>query len=133
MRGLTQLRTPLWGGHALAGVAWCDWRDGLLDDAAARYTQVHTAGQQYSEPTLLATGLEGLARVAASAGQRGEARVRLNEAVEVRQASSRPAPPHEQAELDDLWGQVDEAAGAAVRLGAPRAPVEVAKSGQLTS
>ncbi|MCZ2825859.1 MULTISPECIES: AfsR/SARP family transcriptional regulator [unclassified Modestobacter] len=133
VRGLTQLGTPLWGGHALAGVAWCDWRDGLLDDAAERYTQVHTAGQQYSEPTLLATGLEGLARVAASMGQRDEAQVRLNEAVEVRQASARPAPPQEQAELDDLWGQVDEVAGAAVRLGAPRASMDVARSGQFTS
>ncbi len=133
VRGLTRLGTPLWGGHALAGVAWCDWRDGLLDDAAERYTQVQAAGQQHNEPTLLATGLEGLARVAASVGQRDEARARLHDAVEVRRASARPAPPHDQAELDDLSDQVDEAAGAAVRPGAPRAPVAVAKSGQLTS
>jgi predicted ATPase/DNA-binding SARP family transcriptional activator len=133
VRGLTRLGTPLWGGHALAGVAWCDWRDGLLDDAAERYTQVHAAGQQHSEPTLLATGLEGLARVAASVGQRDEAQARMREAAALRQASARPALPHEQAELGDLWGQVDEAAGAAVRLGAPRAPMDVATSGQLTS
>ncbi|SFO60610.1 Predicted ATPase [Geodermatophilus obscurus] len=103
VRGLTRLGTPLWGGHALAGVAWCDWRDGMLDDAAERYTQVHAAGHHYGEPTLLATGLEGLARVAAAVGQRAEAQARLDEAVEVRQASARPAPPHEQAELDALW------------------------------
>jgi predicted ATPase len=133
VRGLTRLGTPLWGGHALAGVAWCDWREGLLDDAAERYTQVHAAGQQYREPTLLATGLEGLARVAASVGRWDEAQARLDEAVEVRQASARPAPPHEQAELDGLRGQVDEAAGPGVRLGAPRASVDGAKSGQLTS
>ena len=101
----------------------------MLDDAAVRYTQVHAAGHHYGEPTLLATGLEGLARVAASAGKRDEAQARLIEAVEVRQASARPAPPHEQAELDDLWVQVDEAAGAAVRPGAPRASVDVVKSG----
>ncbi|MCW2667507.1 MAG: Multi-domain regulatory protein [Frankiales bacterium] len=133
VRGLTRLGTPLWGGHALAGVAWCDWRDGLLDDSAARYTQVHAAGQECSEPTLLATGLEGLARVAASVGRRGEAQGRLNEAAEVRQASARPAPPHEQAELDDLLAQVDEAAAAAVRLGAPRAAMDSAESALLTS
>ena len=133
VRGLTQLGIPLWGGHALAGVAWCDWRDGLLDDAAERYAQVHAAGQQYGEPTLLATGLEGLARVAASVGQRDEARARLSEAVKVRQASARPAPPHEQVELDDLWGQVGEAAEAAIQMVAPRGSVDVARPGQLTS
>jgi tetratricopeptide (TPR) repeat protein len=131
VRGLTRLGTPLWGGHALAGVAWCDWRDGLLEDAAERYTQVHAAGLRYGEPTLLATGLEGLARVAASVGQRNEAQARLNEAVDVRGASSRPAPPHERAELDGLRRWVDEAAGAATRPGAPRAPGDVATSGQL--
>jgi tetratricopeptide (TPR) repeat protein len=133
VRGLTRLGTPLWGGHALAGIAWCDWRDGLLDDTAERYSQVHALGQQYSEPTLLATGLEGLARVAASVGQREEAQARLDEAVEVRRASARPAPPHEQAELDDLRDQVDGAAGTRARLGAPRTSVDAAKSGQLTS
>ena len=34
VRGLTRLGIPLWSGHALAGVAWCDWRDGLLDGLA---------------------------------------------------------------------------------------------------
>ncbi|WP_138757667.1 hypothetical protein [Modestobacter altitudinis] len=133
VRGLTRLGTPLWVGQALAGVAWCDWREGLLDDAADRYGQVHAAGEQYTEPTLLAIGLEGLARVAASVNQWDQAQERLSSAAEVRQASARPAPPHEQAELDDLWGQVGDAVGAAGRLGAPPVSGDVAKSGQLTS
>ncbi|MDN5747815.1 MAG: hypothetical protein L0H64_04760, partial [Pseudonocardia sp.] len=44
VRGLTRLGTPLWGGHALAGVAWCDWRDGLPDDAAERYSRCTLPG-----------------------------------------------------------------------------------------
>jgi predicted ATPase/DNA-binding SARP family transcriptional activator len=104
-RGLTRLGTPLWGGHALAGVAWCDWREGLLDDARQRYTQVHAAGTQYGEPTLVATGLEGLARAAAASGLADEAQARLIEAAEVRRAAARPAPPHEQLEIDELTAQ----------------------------
>jgi tetratricopeptide (TPR) repeat protein len=105
VRGLTRLGTPLWGGHALAGVAWCDWREGLLDDARQRYTQVHAAGTQYGEPTLVATGLEGLARAAAASGLADEAQARLIEAAEVRRAAARPAPPHEQLEIDELTAQ----------------------------
>jgi hypothetical protein len=101
-RGLTRLGTPLWAGHAIAGIAWCDWRDGLLDDAASRYEQVRASGLEHGEPTLIATGLEGLARVAARAGLQDEARVRLVEAADVRNAFMRPLPPHEQGELDDL-------------------------------
>jgi predicted ATPase/DNA-binding SARP family transcriptional activator len=129
VRGLTRLGTPLWGGHALAGVAWCDWREGLLDDAARRYSDVHTAGRQYGEPTLIACGLEGLARIAISTGRRDEARTRLAEASELRRASARPAPPHEQAELRDLSAQ----ATGGIRLSAPQAVVDVAEPEQLTS
>jgi tetratricopeptide (TPR) repeat protein len=120
VRGLTRLGTPLWGGHALAGAAWCDVQDGLLEDAADRYVQVHSMGEQNGEPTLIATGLEGMARVAAASGQHDEATARLQEAALLRQSASRPAPPHEQVELDALRAQA-AAAGrdAAVRLGTP--------------
>ncbi|MEP7021644.1 MAG: BTAD domain-containing putative transcriptional regulator, partial [Pseudonocardiales bacterium] len=80
VQGLNRLETPLWGGHALAGVAWCDWREELFDDALQRYTQVHAAGQQHGEPTLLATGLEGLARVALARGGAVEAATLLRQA-----------------------------------------------------
>ena len=103
--GLTRLQTPLWKGHALAGVAWCDWFDGRLDDAAERYANVHAAGEQHGEPTLLATGLEGLARVAIARGGGDAAMAFLRQAAEVRQDAHRPAPPHEQAELAEIQGQ----------------------------
>jgi tetratricopeptide (TPR) repeat protein len=123
-RGLTRLGTPLWAGHALAGVAWCDWQEGLLDDAGEKYGQVHAAGERHGEPTLLATGLEGLARLAIAREDRDQASARLTEAAEVRQAATRPAPPHEQAEIDDMWTQVvDE--DEAPRLVAPRTAVDL--------
>jgi predicted ATPase/DNA-binding SARP family transcriptional activator len=116
VRGLTRLGTPLWGGHALAGVAWCDWRDGLLEEAADRYGQVHAMGEQNDEPTLLATGLEGMARIASSSGQDEQATSRLHEAALVRQRASRPAPPHERAELDRLGPQPLDAGAPAGQL-----------------
>jgi tetratricopeptide (TPR) repeat protein len=131
VRGLTRLGTPLWGGHALAGLAWCDWRDGLVDDASERYARVQAAGDQYGEPTLVATGLEGLARVAVHASQHEAAKARLRQAAEVRRAAARPAPPHEQRELDELWAQVEDAGGGAtVLLGASR---DLRPAGQLTT
>jgi predicted ATPase/DNA-binding SARP family transcriptional activator len=116
VRGLTRLGTPLWGGHALAGVAWCDWREGLLEDAAMRYRDVQAAGRRYGEPTLLAAGLEGLARVAVATGQWDEAKALLNEASQIRKATARPAMPHEQVELDELLGPLGGGASEAVRL-----------------
>jgi predicted ATPase/DNA-binding SARP family transcriptional activator len=134
VQGLNRLQTPLWGGHALAGVAWCDWREELLDDAAERYTQVHAAGQQHGEPTLLATGLEGLARVAAARGDAAEAATLLRQATEIRQRSSRPAPPHELVELDGVRSQAavhprDETA----RRGTPLVSITGTDAEQLTS
>ncbi len=134
VRGLSRLETPLWGGHALAGVAWCDWREELLDDASQRYTQVHSAGQQHGEPTLLATGLEGLARVAAARGDAAEAVTLLRRASALRLRSSRPAPPHELAELDELRRHF-AAAGKdeSEDRGTPPAYVNVTDAGQLTA
>lgn len=108
-RGLEQLGTPLWAGHALAGVAWCDWRDGLLDEAAGRYRQVHEAGERLGEPTLVATGLEGLARVAAAENHQVEAAELLRQADELREATARPAPPHERRDVDLLRNQLTAA------------------------
>jgi tetratricopeptide (TPR) repeat protein len=116
-RGLLRLGTPLWRGHALAGVAWCDWRDGLLEEAAERYEQVHAAGMQYGEPTLVATGLEGLARADAAKGQWAKAGARILQAADVRRAAARPAPPHEQAELDLLSTQLSAAGALATSSG----------------
>jgi tetratricopeptide (TPR) repeat protein len=131
VRGLTRLGTPLWGGHALAGLAWCDWSDGLLDEAAERYARVHAAGEQYGEPTLVATGLEGLARVTVSSSQHEVAKARLRQAAGVRQAAARPAPPHEQREIDELWAQVDQEGGSVtVLLGMPH---ELRSAEQLTT
>ncbi len=123
-RGLTRLGTPLWSGHALAGVAWCDWRDGLLDEAVEKYAQVRAAGEQLGEPTLIATGAEGLARVAFSRNEALEAIRLLRQAAEVREAAARPAPPHERKELDGLQGRL--AADGAVRLESPPAAVHPA-------
>ena len=102
VRGLTRLKTPLWGGHALAGVAWCDWRDGLLDEATEKYTQVRASGVQLGEPTLIATGLEGLARVMTAQDGTVEAMALLRQATDVRYVAARPTPPHEQKEIDEL-------------------------------
>ena len=128
VRGLTRLGTPLWIGHALAGVAWCDWREGLLDEATARYGQVHAAGRQYGESTLVASGLEGLARVMAATGLRDEAQARLMEAAELRQASTRPSPPYERVELAELSAP----ASAGIPEDGPGAVVDVRNPGQLT-
>ena len=100
--GLRRLQTPLWAGHALAGIAWCDWREGMLEESKQSYDQVRGAGEQSGEPTLVATGLEGLARVAAAGGDITQARDHLDRAAQVRVDATRPAPPHEAAELAEL-------------------------------
>ena len=98
-RRLQQLGTPLWAGHAYAGVAWCDWRDVLLDLAAEKYTHVRSEGERVGEPTLLATGIEGLARVASTRGDADETGRLLADAAAIRTVATRPAPPHEASEL----------------------------------
>jgi hypothetical protein len=123
---LTRLKTPLWGGHALAGVAWCDWRDGLLNDAAEKYTQVRASGEQLGEPTLIATGLEGLARVVAAKDGMVDAAASLRQATDVRDTASRPAPPHEQKELDELRRVLAAGDSEPLRLSSPRGAVDPA-------
>jgi len=65
---------------------------------------------------LLAAGLEGLARVAVAMGRWDEAKALLNEAAQTREATARPAMPHEQVELDELLGPIGGGASEAVRL-----------------
>jgi predicted ATPase/DNA-binding SARP family transcriptional activator len=124
-RGLTALKTPLWAGHALAGVAWCDWRDGLLDDAEEKYARVRASGEQIGEPTLRATGQEGLARVFAGRHQLTKAAALLREAATLRAAAARPAPPHEQKELDALSHLLAAGEDDIVRLNIPPAAAEL--------
>lgn len=100
--GLRRLQTPLWTGHALAGLAWCDWRQGFLEEAHQRYAQVLQEGEDSGEATLVATGVEGLARVATGRGDRTAAREHLARAEAVRRSATRPAPPHEAIELSCL-------------------------------
>ena len=92
---------------------------------------MHAAGVRYGEPTLLATGLEGLARVAVSLGHWDEANTLLNEAADLRQATARPALPHERIELGGLLDQIGTA-GEAVRLGTTQAALDPQPE-QLTS
>lgn len=113
--GLRRLGTPLWAGNALAGLAWCDWYDGSYDVALERYGAVLRAGAASGEPALTASGLEGLARVAAASGDRVGAAEHLARAADVRRRASRPAPPHERAELAALGIPVPEAPGGADR------------------
>jgi hypothetical protein len=113
--GLRRLGTPLWAGQALAGLAWCDWHDASYDVALERYRAVLRVGAAWGEPTLTAGGLEGLARVAAATGDRAVAVEHLARAAEVRRRTSRPAPPHERAELVALGIPIPEALGAADR------------------
>jgi hypothetical protein len=74
----------------------------LLDEADGKYAEVRAAGEELGEPTLIATGTEGLARVAFSREEALRAGALLRRAADVRQAAARPAPPHERRELDGL-------------------------------
>ena len=102
--GLLRLQTPLWAGQALAGLAWCDWRDGLLDDAEQRYRLVQEQGAAAGEAGLRATGIEGVARVVATRGHVEQARALVEQGRSLRRDAHRPAPPHEEAELAALLG-----------------------------
>jgi predicted ATPase/DNA-binding SARP family transcriptional activator len=100
--GFQDLRTPAAAGLALAGLARCDEADGLADTARDRYEQVHDLGEAVGEPALRASGLEGLARLAASQGENDKAGELLTLASDIRSRGSRPAPPHERADLPPL-------------------------------
>ena len=69
--GFGTLGTPVPAGLALAGLARCDEAAGDTDLAKERYEQVLATGRAVGEPGLIATALEGLARLAASKNEAG--------------------------------------------------------------
>ncbi|MDQ2748244.1 MAG: winged helix-turn-helix domain-containing protein [Actinomycetota bacterium] len=100
--GFGRLGTPVWSGLAVAGLAWCDERENDVRAAEDRYEQVLATGETVLEPALVATALEGLARVCAATGRTGEVAALLERARNVRVSRNRPAPPYEQADLEVL-------------------------------
>jgi predicted ATPase/DNA-binding SARP family transcriptional activator len=99
LAGFEALGTPAAAGLALAGLARCDEQDGNVDSARERYEQVRALGEAIGEPSLLASALEGHARVAAARRSGREAQELLERARVIRLSTTRPAPPHERAEL----------------------------------
>ncbi len=112
MPGFERLGTPVPQGLALAGIARCDEADGDVDSARSRYERALAMAREVGEPGLVATALEGLARLAAIAGDRSAADQLLREASHVREASARPAPPHERRDLQELAAVAPSAADA---------------------
>ncbi|HWM01803.1 MAG TPA: BTAD domain-containing putative transcriptional regulator [Actinophytocola sp.] len=97
--GFGKLATPVPEGLAIAGLARCDEADGALDTARAEYERALEMGRRVGEPGLVATALEGLARLATQRGG-DDARELLAEAADVRRRGARPAAPHEQRDLE---------------------------------
>ncbi|HET9421357.1 MAG TPA: BTAD domain-containing putative transcriptional regulator [Nocardioides sp.] len=95
--GFRSLNTPVPEGLAMAGLARCDEADGDLDGAQTGYERAVETGRRVGEPGLVATALEGLARLATLRGH--DASQLLAEAVDVRRSCARPAPPHERRDL----------------------------------
>ena len=105
LAGFRELGTPVSVGLVLAGLGRCDEADGLLDEARQRFEQARDIGDTAGEPHLVAAGLEGLARIAATGGPPealAEARALLAQADAVREHAGRPRAPYERAELADL-------------------------------
>ena len=100
--GFDRLGTPVMSGLAMAGLARCDEHDGALRSAQERYEQVLQIGETALEPALVATALEGLARIHAATGRTDDVPALLERAHAVRVSRNRPAPPHERADLADL-------------------------------
>lgn len=96
------LGTPVPAGLALAGIARCDEAAEKMVLARERYEQVLTTGRAVGEPGLVATALEGLARLAASDDRADDVQRLLHEARVIRDQSSRPAPPHERRDLESI-------------------------------
>jgi tetratricopeptide (TPR) repeat protein len=105
--GLQRLRTPLFAGIALGGLAWCDLHEGLLEAAQDRYEQLLKDAETISDASLRATALEGLAHVAGLRGDQPKATAGLAEARELRIRAARPAPPHERRELAQLTARLE--------------------------
>jgi predicted ATPase/DNA-binding SARP family transcriptional activator len=100
--GFDRLGTPVMSGLAMAALARCDESDDALHSAQERYEQVLEIGDAVLEPALVATALEGLARVHAATERHDDARALLQRAGTIRITRNRPAPPHERADLANL-------------------------------
>ena len=103
--GFEELGTPVAAGLAVVGIARCDEQDGALERAREGYDRALALGSAAGEPGLRASALEGLGRVAAASGDPEGGRALVRQARAVRQASSRPAPPYESAELTASAGR----------------------------
>jgi hypothetical protein len=99
MPGFERLGTPVPQGLSLAGIARCDEADGDVGSARTGYESALAVGRDCGEPGLVATALEGLARLADSTGDHPEAARLAREATQVRETSARPAPPHERRDM----------------------------------
>ena len=60
------------------------------------------SGATIGEQVLVASGVEGLARVAARQGDGASAARLVQEAAEIRRESARPLPPYERAALAEI-------------------------------
>jgi tetratricopeptide (TPR) repeat protein len=103
--GFVGLATPVLEGVALVGLARCDEADDDLGAAQDRYEQALAIGRRLGEPSVTASSLEGLGRLALGRGDRDEATRLLDEAAAVRERSHRPAPPHERRDLEAVMAR----------------------------
>ena len=114
LEGFALLGTPVPQGLAVAGLARCDEAQSDPASAKRRFEDVLETGRRMGEQSLTALALEGLARLAAGRGDDGVAHDLAGEASRVRDASGRPAPPHERRDMEGLHPN-----------GAKRQPAEV--------
>jgi hypothetical protein len=96
--GFRALATPVPEGLAMAGLARCDEADGDVDRSWSGFERALEVGRRLSEPGLVATALEGLARLTTMRGD--DARDLLAEAADIRRSRARPAPPYERRDLE---------------------------------
>jgi predicted ATPase/tetratricopeptide (TPR) repeat protein len=83
-------------GRALSGLADCHYRSGDPIMSAREYAEMVELGESCGESGLVAAGLEGLARIAASGNPREGARL-LGRAARLRATQARPPTPPELA------------------------------------
>jgi len=94
------LGTPVYEGLVLAALGRCDEAHGDFVAAGVRYQDALELGRRLGEPSVTASALEGLARLASAAGNPEAAAASFVEAAGIRERFHRPAPPHERADLE---------------------------------
>jgi tetratricopeptide (TPR) repeat protein len=102
VEGFVSLGTPVMEGVSLAALGRCEEAEGDAEGAQMCYEQALTIGRRLAELSVTASALEGLGRLAFTAGREEEAERLLGEAREVRERAHRPAPPHERRDLDSV-------------------------------